>query len=300
MPDGTIGPGNADVFDSGARLIIGGSFQYNGAAQQCQFDAGRNEIILPSQTLAELSVSRRISIDEKTGWLRYAEVLENPTARAIKVPVHVAFQTGQPIESSQPIGDPKQPGKSIGLAISDMQRGIAFLTGGRGAKISATATAQAGMNIIDIAYETVEVPAHQTVVIIHAEAVRGSRADAEALLQRDDDRQILSTLPPELIKRVVNFRDRGGTYLDRDLLRGDLLDVVELRTGDQYKERFASPNTQLKTAYGAIELPAERVISMFAIGDYRPYAADRHKRWASLRWRAFCALRFAWSFPAGR
>src|SRR6266478_3779995 len=59
MPDGTIGPGNADVFDSGARLIVGGSFQYSGATPQCQFDAARNEIVLPSQTLAELSVSRR-------------------------------------------------------------------------------------------------------------------------------------------------------------------------------------------------------------------------------------------------
>src|SRR5882724_8785128 len=59
MPDGTIGPGNADVFDSGARLIIGGSFQYSGSTPQCQYDAARNEIILPSQTLAELSVSRR-------------------------------------------------------------------------------------------------------------------------------------------------------------------------------------------------------------------------------------------------
>src|SRR5690242_11989340 len=52
QPDGTIGPGNADVFDSGAKLMVGPNIQYTPPTPQAQLDAANNEIILPVQSMA--------------------------------------------------------------------------------------------------------------------------------------------------------------------------------------------------------------------------------------------------------
>src|SRR5690242_17253006 len=51
QPDGTIGPGNADIFDAGARLMVGPNIQYAPPTPQAQFDAANNEIILPPQPI---------------------------------------------------------------------------------------------------------------------------------------------------------------------------------------------------------------------------------------------------------
>jgi hypothetical protein len=57
---------------------------------------------------------------------------------------------------------------------------------------------------------------------------------------------------------------------DRELLRGDLFDVVELRGGDQIKGTITSKAYKLTTFYGTVELPAERVVGMFSVGQVRP------------------------------
>ena len=271
QPDGTIGPGNADVFDSGARLMVGPNAQYSQPTPQAQFIAASNEIILPAQAIAGLKVSRRISVNSKGNWLRYVEVLENPGASAVKVPLHLMFQVGQQIESAQPIGNGKKQDRTIGLALFDNQRGIALLGGGRDSKLSLTFTPQAGGNMVDEGFDEIEIPAKQKVAVLHVIAVRPTRADAEAFLQSTDERQFVAGLPRDLVRRIVNFPPRGASILNRDILRGDLLDIVELRGGDQYKGTLRETKYSLQTPYGSMEVPAERVIAMLSVGEHRPY-----------------------------
>src|SRR3954463_1388835 len=57
---------------------------------------------------------------------------------------------------------------------------------------------------------------------------------------------------------------------DVEILRGDLLDVVELKGGDQYKGTLKETTFTLETFYGKVNLPVEQVIGLINVGRYRP------------------------------
>ena len=54
------------------------------------------------------------------------------------------------------------------------------------------------------------------------------------------------------------------------ILWTQLLDVVELRGGDRYKGTLQDQSYSLQTPYGLVQLPAERVVAMLTVGDFRP------------------------------
>ena len=85
------------------------------------------------------------------------------------------------------------------------------------------------------------------------------------LLEKITDRQALRDLPPGIAKVVVNFVTHSNAFGDLEILRGDLLDVVELRSGDQYKGTIQEKTLLLQTFYGTINLPAEKVLAMIAV-----------------------------------
>src|SRR5205823_12172554 len=65
----------------------------------------------------------------------------------------------------------------------------------------------------------------------------------------------LSTLPPEIRRIIVNYPASQGFIGDRELLRGDVFDVVEIRGGDQMKGNLKEAAWKLATFYGDIEFP---------------------------------------------
>jgi len=69
---------------------------------------------------------------------------------------------------------------------------------------------------------------------------------------------------------VANFVSHGSAFGDLELLRGDLLDIVELRGGDQYKGTIQEKALALQTAYGVVNLPVEKVLAMASVGEFRP------------------------------
>src|SRR5258707_2602115 len=151
--------------------------------------------------LAGLNVSRRVSVNAKEGWCRWIEVLENPTGAAVKTTVHVNFDLGGQVQSSQAFSDDKAK-QQTGLAVFDGNRGIAMLGAGRGAKVMPNYAPQQGNDQVDVTWE-VEVPGHQTAAIVHIQAVRPSVDDANAFLQRSASQKFLENLPPDLLKAVV-------------------------------------------------------------------------------------------------
>src|SRR5206468_3006490 len=80
----------------------------------------------------------------------------------------------------------------------------------------------------------------------------------------------IASLPPELRKIIVNFPGAQSFVGDRELLRGAMLDVIELRGGDKVQGTLKDGTFKLATFYGTIELPAKRVISIFNVGEFRP------------------------------
>jgi hypothetical protein len=215
-----------------------------------------------------LSVSRRVAVNAKGGWCRWVDVLENPTAAAVKVQVQINFDLGGGIENTQPVADPrrKQP---FAMAVSDGTRGLGMVGGGRNGKVLPRLQPQPNSDQVDLYYD-LEVPSKQTVAIVHVQVLRASLHEATKFLESAKDKEYLEGIPREVLRHVVNFSAGEKMIGEAEVLRGGLLDVVELRGGDQYRGTVRNASYRLNTFYGAVELPAEQVVGMMTVGVFRP------------------------------
>src|SRR5687767_524993 len=181
-----------------------------------------------------LTVSRRVSIDVKGGWCRFIEVLENQTPNAIRAPVKIRFDLSLGVQQTEQVVDDRRAGRPRGVAVFDGQRGIAMVAAARGSKLAPQFTSEPGGNAIEFTYD-VEVPPRRTIALIHVHARRPSRADAAAFARSTKEKDWLRGLPKQVVGWLANFPTGERLAGGAEVLRGDLLDVVELRGGDLYK-----------------------------------------------------------------
>ncbi|HEX4797363.1 MAG TPA: hypothetical protein VH370_26450, partial [Humisphaera sp.] len=85
------------------------------------------------------------------------------------------------------------------------------------------------------------------------------------------DNVLLKSIPNALRKLIVNFPSGQGWIGDMEILRGDVLDVVELRGGDQFRGTIKESEFSLQTFYGPVSVPVDQVIGLFSIGQFRPH-----------------------------
>jgi hypothetical protein len=267
--DGSVTDGNNELYDSGGQLFIGPNSPYAPPIQQTTFDPEHNELLFPVQSAMGLSISRRVAVDAKAGWCRYVEVLDNPSAKPIRAQVKLRFDLSLGVQATEQVADDKRGGLPRGLAVFDGQHGVAMVAAARGNRVPVQFVNEPGGEAIEFTYD-VEVPARRTIALAHVHARRASLAEAAAFVRSTKEKDWLRGLPKQVIAWLANFptgeRFAGGV----DILRGDLLDVVELRGGDLYKGTLKEPSYRLQTAYGPVELPADRVVAMVTLGEFRP------------------------------
>ena len=271
--DGSISDGSGDLYDGGGHLMFNGGEQgYASPTNQARLEESGGELVLPPIAINGLNVSRRIGIDAKGkgGWCRFVEVLENPTNAPVRARLLLNFNMAGGIQGSQPIIDQQHADKpQIGAAVFDGDDAIAMIAAGRGSNVQPIVSARPDESVVDITYD-VEVPARQTVALVHLQVRRMNFEEAAQFFASTKDRDLLAGLPKDVLKRVINFAPRGESVGDLEILRGDLLDVVELRGGDRYKGTLKEPLYRLRTACGPVELKQDQVIAMVAVGQYRP------------------------------
>jgi hypothetical protein len=266
QPDGQVGDGGNDLFDGGGRLSLNEQIFPPAAPQM---DPAVNELVFPAVQLQGLNISRRIGCNAKLAYLRYTEILENPGTTPIKTTLRVYFNMGGSVQFAQPVVDEKRSKAPIGEVIGDNNNCMVHIGAGRGSKLLPRYVPQQGSDNVNV-YWDVDVPARQTIAITHLVCRRANASDGARILDELSEKNVIKELPPEIARKVANF-PHGERFLDdAELLRGDLFDVIELRGGDQYKGTIKQEKFKLKTSYGQIELPAERVISMFSSGQFKP------------------------------
>ena len=270
--DGSLNDGQGDLFDAGAQLFVGNNFQYAPDIPQAAFDARRGELLFPPMPASGLSVSRRVAVDARAGWWRYVETFENPGQAAVRTQVRVRFDLCGAVQNVEHVADERRDGRPLGVAVFDGDDGIAILGAGRGPARSAARpqfNVEPGGDSVDVVYD-VEVPARKTVSIVHVVAVRPGANEAANFLRSVKDADVLRGLPPEVLRTLGNFSVADRLIGDVEILRGELFDVVELRGGDVYKGTLREKAYQVQTPYGLVELPAERVVAMVTLGQYKP------------------------------
>jgi hypothetical protein len=155
------------------------------------------------------------------------------------------------------------------VAQTSGNRTVVELFNGRGAKQAFAINYQPGNSQV-MANLSLTLPAGKDVAVMHFHTITTDPAAGTKWVQSLKESQVLKDVPPALRKIIVNFTGGQNFVGDYEILRGDVFDVAELRTGDQYRGTLKESSYKLTTFYGPVELPVDKVIGLINVGEFRP------------------------------
>jgi len=274
-PDGTVGDASADYRDGGRKLAC--SSTDFPACQQAMLDPRTNELTFGPMPVGDLRVTRRVRLDAKTGLCRSIDLFENPTDHDVRVQIDLYSKLAGPERACKVIT--KDAGSSPRqVLLTDGTAALGLICGGQSCLMPSTfdfkASAFGGTQHLS---ET-NVPARQTIALIHAQIRRASADEVLNFLKTFGDEQLLAGLPAEAVKLAVNFPP-PGTGNSIAPVRGAELDVLETRSGDSFTgtvrlEVDAAATRPggtdaygIETSFGAVTLARSQVVSIIGAGD---------------------------------
>ncbi len=262
--------GNNQVYGQGAMLHINGQ-QPNTRTNQARLDEKTGEIVFENMIAQQgFQVTRRILPLREEGAIRYIDIIKNPQANEQALNLTIQSNINYGVQNADMVPDPRRKGQNLAwVAQTHNNRTAVEVYAGRGAKVAPTINWQQGNNVVNAQLQTT-IPANGEIAIMHLHATAASAQAGVDWVNGLKEAALLKTVPPEIRKILVNFITGQGYIGDRELLRGDLFDVIELRGGDQMKGTLKEPSYKLETFYGVVELPVERVIALMNVGDFRP------------------------------
>jgi hypothetical protein len=256
------------LYSQGAIASIGGN-GFSSSGNQARIDEKTGELLVENLQVNNVQLTRRILINTKDSYVRYVDILRNPQAQDLTVSLQLNSNFNYTVQSTQPIEDPRAKQRAIGsIATLETGRTVWELYATPGSKAVLQVNTQPNNNVMQGIYQ-LTIPANKQVAILHLHGVSTSADVASQLVNSLKSQQLVSDLPLDIRKQLVNATVSQAIG-DREVLRGDLFDVVELRGGDQLKGTLAEQAYKLQTSYGALELPADRVVGLINVGNFRP------------------------------
>lgn len=264
--------GNVSVYGQGAALMVNGNYaQQNN--NQGRLDPKTGELLLENLQLPNvpgLSLTRRILVHREEGYVRYVDVLRNAGNQPVTANLQLQTNLNYGVSQAQMVPDPKRKDQNVAW-VGQTGANVAAVEvfAGKGAKVAPTINWQPGNNVVQ-ATLSVAVPPGKEVALMHLHLTAPTQDAGANFVKELKESRLVRDLPVELRKILINFA--GGQFFvgDVEILRGDLLDVVELRGGDQVKGTLKEPSFKLQTFYGAVELPVEKVVGLLNVGQFRP------------------------------
>lgn len=262
--------GNNPVYSQGAMLQLNGN-QPNVHNNQARLDAKTGEVIFENMQSGQFMVTRRVLIDKEANYARYIDIIRNNQAQDQTVAVQIQSNMNFGIDNGQPIMDPRKKANTIGWAgMTGNGRCVLEMYAGKGSKVTPeSVNFQQGNSFVQGQFQ-LAIPGNKEVAIMHVHAIVGTTEQANEFVRSFRESKVLASLPPDLRKMIINFSGGQGFIGERELLRGDMFDVVEIRGGDQMRGNLKEPAYKLETFYGNVELPAGRVIGLINVGEFRP------------------------------
>jgi hypothetical protein len=217
-----------------------------------------------------LTLTRRYQFNKDEGYVRIIDVIRNSQNREQQAQLNLTANVNYGVQSGQTMPDPKKKGQDTAwvAATSANGRAVVEMFNGVGAKQPFAINYQAGNNQVT-ATMTAQVPANKEIAVMHVHAVANSTADAQEIVKKFKESKALKDVPGNLRKLIVNFNAAASFFGDYEVLRGDLFDVVEMRTGDQFRGNLKETSYKIDTFYGPVEVKADRVISIISVGAVR-------------------------------
>jgi hypothetical protein len=264
--------GNMPVYSNAGVLSVNGMNTAGRIVQrQGKIDGKTGELILENMQLGTVSVTRRFQFNKDQGYVRIIDVIKNAQPRDQQVQLTLSSNANYGVQSAQTLADPKKKTQEDAWVAqtSANNKAVVEIMNGTGAKSPFDIQYQNGNSQVT-GQLSVNIPGGKEIAIMHIHAVTNGAAEGQELVKKFKESKALKDVSPALRKLIVNFGAASTLYGDYELLRGDLFDVVEMRTGDLFRGNLKDPDYQIQTFYGPVTVPADHVLSVISIGAVRP------------------------------
>lgn len=263
--------GNMPVYSSTGVLTVNGNSTSGRMQRQAKIDGKTGELVLENLPASNLTVTRRFLFNKEEGYVRIIDVFRNAQGRDQSVNLVMNANANYGVQSGQTIADPKKKGQNQAWVAqtSANNRAMVEVLNGVNAKQAFNIEYQPGNSNCQ-ATMALNVPANKEVAIMHVHAVANSAADGQEFIKKLKENKLMKDIAPSLRKLIVNWNAGAAFFGDHEILRGELFDVVEMRTGDQFRGNLKVDSYKMTTFYGPVEVAAEKVIALVSIGAVRP------------------------------
>lgn len=262
--------GNMQVYSQGGQLIIDGN-GVNANTNQGRIDGDTGELVLENMQVNNVAVVRRVKANPADGSLRIIDLFTSNGNADQQINVAVQSSLNFGVQNANVVNDLKDKKQAIGWAAMTHgnRAAMEWYGGAGGAAVQPDVNWQQGNNVVTATY-SLTVPAGKPVAIVHVHGTSGNQQTASDGIAKIDPRKLLADVPKELRKAIVNVRTSTPLLSDLELLRGDALDVVELRNGDRVTGTLADGVFKLNAPFGPVDVPADRILGAFNIGEFKP------------------------------
>jgi hypothetical protein len=264
--------GNMPIYSqTGVLMINGNSTSGRAPMRQAKIDGKTGELVLENLQVGTVSVTRRFQFNKDDGYVRIIDVLHNTQNRDQPLQLSLNANANYGVQSGQTIADPKKKNQNYAWVgqTSANNKAMVEIFNGVNAKTALSVDYQPGNSQV-VGNLSTTLPAGKDIAIMHVHATANGAAEGQEFVKKFKDAKAMKDIPANLRKLIINFNASSSFFGDYEILRGDLFDVVEMRTGDQFRGNLKDPAYKINTFYGPVSVPAEKCISIVSIGAVRP------------------------------
>ena len=287
--------GNLPIFTQGAMLLVNGeNVQQSNNINRAARDDKTGEVVIECNAVNGVNITRHVAIRPDSDYVRYIDVFKNIAAQAQSLDVQLQTRINYGFVNTQMIPDPSgdhagdhtgdhnggQGGeRAIGwVGQTGANRAVVLVTAGRAARNPLTINAQPDQNLVQ-GNVALTIPANAEVAVMSLYTTAASADAGMQMVTSLKERDVVRDCPASLRSELVNF-SAGDLFIgEHEVLRGAADDVIELRdansnngngNSDQLNGTLRDPSYTLHTFYGDITLPAQQILGMVSVGQYRP------------------------------
>lgn len=259
--------GNQPVFSQAGMISVNGR-QPQQQNQQANYDDKTKTVSMVFRPQNNLKHERQFRFSDD-GIVRIIDIFENTSDKEQAVNLQYTTNTNYGVNGAETIADPKKKGDLGWAADTGAGRAAMSVWGGKGSKLLPTVRYNPGNNQV-MANIALKVEGKQKSAIVHWHGTMDNIDAAKTWVSQLRESRMLSDVPVDIRKAIANISaTTAGSIGDRELLRGDRTDIIELRGGDQIRGDLKIDTYRLTTAFGKVELPAAKVASILSVGDFR-------------------------------
>jgi hypothetical protein len=260
---------NMPLYSQGAMLTVDGQ-NPTVTNNTARLDPKTGELVFENMNAPGCTVTRYVTLDKATNSIRYIDVFKNTSNAAKTFQITIQSSCNYGLNNGQSIPDPRKKDQYLGyVGQTGANQSIVEMYAGKGAKVAPQINTPQGNNMIQ-AVASLNIPAGKEQALMHLHATAPTQDAGAKFITEFKESPLLKSIPAPLRKLIVNFRAAQDFIGDLEVLRGDMLDVVELRDGDSFKGTLKEPAYDLQTFYGDVSLPPDKVIGLINVGQFRP------------------------------